>query len=69
MGIERLADIFFGMIQEEAVENTSGAWSYRGVGNTLFGRFVTNRIGNTLHVHDCEDGKCYTLTLEEKVKP
>jgi hypothetical protein len=64
MPIEQLADIFFGMIQEEAAESIDEPWCYRD-GSSLCSRFSCNRIGNTLHVEDDRYGKKYTLTLEE----
>ncbi len=69
MTLEQLADLFFGMIQEEAVENCGASWTYDDEQGDFLCKFGCARIGNTLHIKDNQAGKEYTLTLEEKVKP
>lgn len=62
--LQKLADIFFGLIQEEVAENCKEPWAIREDERNSRSRFVCNRIGNTLYIQD-DDGKEYTLTLEE----
>ncbi len=69
MTLEQLADLFFGVIQEEAAESIDHPWTFQDdQDDDLCGRFETDRIGNTLHIKDNQAGKEYILTLEEKVK-
>ena len=67
MSTQELADLFFGMIQEEVDESAELPWvmtqTWRG--GWMEARFVCNRIGDVLHVYDAMSGDKFTLELKK----